>query len=241
MKGMKLRPPLPGEAPDPQFEQWLDGKGPYTTNGALISMMKRSSPSRPEPDLFIFGLLGSFKGYFPGYSAAIAREDDFFSWAILKAHTGNTAGRVTLRSADPRDVPEINFHYFDEGTGGADDLASVVEGVETVRRIAARCQNAIAEEMVPGEGVSSTEQVRQFIKDNAWGHHASCTCKMGPASDRAAVIDSNFRVHGTRGLRVVDASVFPKIPGFFIASAVYMVSEKASDVIIEDAVHQAAP
>src|SRR5437870_3127078 len=94
---------------------------------------------------------------------------------------------------------------------------------------------AIAEEIVPGEDVRSTAQVRQFIKDNAWGHHASCTCKIGLASDPTAVIDSRFRVHGTRGLRVVDASVFPKIPGFFIASAVYMISEKASDVIIEDA------
>ena len=235
MKGMKLRPPLPDEAPDPQFEEWLKGRGPYATNGAVIAMMKRSFPTRPEPDLFIFGLLGSFKGYFPGYSAAIAREDDFFSWAILKAHTNNTAGRVTLRSTDPRDVPEINFHYFDEGSGAADDLAAVVEGVETVRRITARCQSIIAEEILPGENIRSAEQIRQFIKDNAWGHHASCTCKMGSVSDPTAVTDSRFRVHGTRNLRVVDASVFPKIPGFFIASAVYMVSEKASDVIIEDA------
>jgi choline dehydrogenase len=93
----------------------------------------------------------------------------------------------------------------------------------------------IAEEVLPGADIRSAEQIRQFIKDNAWGHHASCTCKMGPANDPSAVIDSSFRVHGTRSLRVVDASVFPKIPGFFIASAVYMVSEKAGDVIIEDA------
>jgi choline dehydrogenase len=235
MKGMKLRPPLPGEAPDPQFEEWLQGRGPYTTNGAVISIIKRSFSERPEPDLFIFGLLGSFKGYFPGYSTTIAKEDDFFSWAILKAHTNNTAGRVKLRSADPRDVPEINFHYFSEGTGAADDLASVAEGVETVRRITARCQGVIAEEVLPGGDVRSPEQIRQFIIDNAWGHHASCTCKIGPASDPMAVIDSRFSVHGARGLRVVDASVFPRIPGFFIASAVYIVSEKASDVIIEDA------
>jgi choline dehydrogenase len=50
-----------------------------------------------------------------------------------------------------------------------------------------------------------------------------------------AVVDSRFRVHGTQNLRVVDASVFPKIPGFFIVSSVYMISEKASDVIAEDA------
>ena len=53
--------------------------------------------------------------------------------------------------------------------------------------------------------------------------------------DPAAVVDSRFRVFGTTGLRVVDASVFPRIPGFFIVTPVYMISEKASDVILENA------
>jgi len=53
--------------------------------------------------------------------------------------------------------------------------------------------------------------------------------------DAAAVVDSRLRVFGTTGLRVVDASVFPRIPGFFIVTPVYMISEKASDVILEDA------
>jgi choline dehydrogenase len=48
-------------------------------------------------------------------------------------------------------------------------------------------------------------------------------------------VDSDFRVHGTRGLRVVDASVFPRIPGFFIVTAVYMVAEKASAALLADA------
>jgi choline dehydrogenase-like flavoprotein len=52
------------------------------------------------------------------------------------------------------------------------------------------------------------------------------------------VVDSGFRVYGTRGLRVVDASVFPRIPGFFIVSAVYMIGEKAADVILADAPHR---
>ncbi|HEX2226305.1 MAG TPA: GMC family oxidoreductase, partial [Candidatus Binatia bacterium] len=69
---------------------------------------------------------------------------------------------------------------------------------------------------------------------NAWGHHAACTCPIGPP-ETGGVLSSDFRVHGTIGLRVVDASVFPRIPGFFIASAVYMVGEKAADVILEDA------
>jgi choline dehydrogenase len=50
-----------------------------------------------------------------------------------------------------------------------------------------------------------------------------------------AVLDSRFRVRKTQGLRVVDASVFPKIPGYFIVTPIYMISEKASDVISEDA------
>jgi choline dehydrogenase-like flavoprotein len=69
-----------------------------------------------------------------------------------------------------------------------------------------------------------------FVRNVAWGH---CLLHL---RDRAAqgggVLGSDFRVHGTEGLRVVDASVFPRIPGFFIASAVYMVGEKAADVIL---------
>jgi choline dehydrogenase len=75
----------------------------------------------------------------------------------------------------------------------------------------------------------------QFVRNSAWGHHACGTCKIGTADDEFAVLDSQFRVRGTTGLRVVDASVFPKIPGFFIVSAIYMIAEKASDVILADA------
>jgi choline dehydrogenase len=76
------------------------------------------------------------------------------------------------------------------------------------------------------------EDIRTYIRDNTWGHHASCTCKIGADDDPMAVLDSNFRVRGTQGLRVVDASVFPRIPGLFIVSAIYMVAEKASDLIL---------
>jgi choline dehydrogenase-like flavoprotein len=235
VRDMKFRPPEPGEEPDPLFSEWLKGKGPYTTNGAVVALMKRSSEEAPEPDLFIFGLIGYFKGYFPGYSKQIAKGENYFTWAVLKAHTHNRAGRVTLRSGDPREMPEIDFHYFEEGTEGGGDLDAVVEGVETVRRITARCRDVIEEEVLPGTQVSSKEDIRRFIEDNAWGHHASCSCRMGPEGDGMAVVDSRFRVRGVQGLRVVDASVFPRIPGFFIVSAVYMIGEKASDAIIEDA------
>ena len=93
----------------------------------------------------------------------------------------------------------------------------------------------VRQEVVPGETIQTREQLKQFVKNNAWGHHASCSCQMGPQSDPMAVVDGNFRVYGTTNLRVVDASIFPRIPGFFIVTSVYMVSEKASDVILADA------
>ena len=204
----------------------------------MIGIIKRSTPERPEPDLYIFGLPSFFRGYYPGYSEVIGPVKNHFTWAILKAHTNNTAGRVTLKSADPRDRPDINFRYFDEGNDTAQkDIEAVVAGVEFVRQMNKGLLNKLVtkREVVPGPDIASKEQLTQFIKDEAWGHHASCTCKIGPSSDPMAVLDSRFRVYGTKGLRVVDASVFPKIPGFFIVTPIYMISEKASDVIMEDA------
>ena len=87
------------------------------------------------------------------------------------------------------------------------------------------------EEKLPGAQVTD---VKTFVKNEAWGHHASCTCPIGSDNDPNAVLDSKFRVRGTAGLRVVDASVFPSIPGFFIVVPIYMVSEKATDVLLED-------
>jgi choline dehydrogenase len=208
----------------------------YTTNGVALAIIEKSQRAQ-DPDLFIFGLPGYFKGYYPKYSEEVEREKNRFTWAILKAHTLNTAGKVMLRSDDPRNVPHINFHYFDEGNDtSGDDLESVVEGVEFVRRMMGRASEVIEQELVPGENVRTREQIREFVRNEAWGHHASCTCKMAlKEDDEMAVVDSDFRVHGTTNLRVVDASIFPRIPGFFIVTAVYMIGEKASDVILADA------
>jgi choline dehydrogenase-like flavoprotein len=179
-------------------------------------------------------LLARFEGYFPGYSKLISDSHDFFSWVVLKAHTRNSAGTVRLKSADPRDPPEINFRYFDEGSAGGDeDLRAVVNGVKFVRAISAELkrEKLIAKEELPGDHVQSDDDLSQFVRDNAWGHHASCSCPIG-ARESGGVLSSDFRVHGTEGLRVVDASVFPRIPGYFIVSAVYMVGEKAAEVIL---------
>jgi choline dehydrogenase len=91
--------------------------------------------------------------------------------------------------------------------------------VRGTRRITAKLANITEEEELPGKNT------------RAWGHHASCTCPIG-SLERGGVLTSDLRVHGTQGLRVVNASVFPRTPGFFIVSAVYMVGEKGADVIL---------
>jgi len=223
---------------DDQYRQWDNKKkreGVYTTNGGMLAVIKRSKQDK-LPDLFCLGLVGKFKGYFPGYSKLIAEHHNYLSWIILKARTLNNAGRVALQSADPRQPPKIQFRYFDEGSDKqGKDLDAVVEGIQFVRAMThdLRAQGLVAAEELPGDESRSEEQLNEFVRDNAWGHHASCTCPIGPR-EKGGVLTSDFRVHGTKGLRVVDASVFPRIPGFFIVSAVYMIGEKAADVILAE-------
>jgi choline dehydrogenase-like flavoprotein len=236
LSGASFAPPQPGGSADEFFEMWEKGSGIYASNGALIGVIKKSSREKPDPDLYIFALPGFFRGYVPGYSTQFERFHNRLTWAILKAHTNNTAGRVSLRSKDPRDTPLVEFHYFAEGndSSGA-DLEAVIEGVEFVRKMNRALGELIGAEQIPGPSVDTRDKLSKFIQNEAWGHHASCTNKIGAENDPMAVLDSRFRVRGTTGLRVVDASVFPRIPGYFIVTAVYMVSEKASDVITEDA------
>jgi choline dehydrogenase-like flavoprotein len=220
---------------DPAYRDWAERReGLYTSNGAVLAAILKSQAQLPLPDLFCFALVGLFGGYFPGYSSLVVTKPNYLTWAILKAHTENHAGEVVLRSADPRDTPLINFHYFEEGSDKAGkDLDSVVDGIRFVRKLTAKlkAEGVIAEEEQPGEAHQSDDELKEYVRTTAWGHHASCTCPIGPR-DSGGVIDGDFRVHGAQGLRVVDASVFPRIPGFFIVSAVYMVAEKAADMIL---------
>jgi len=223
---------------DPQFQEWESKRtGVYTSNGAVLAAIKRSLPERPLPDLFCFALLARFPGYFPSYSADIAKLN-YLTWCILKAHTNNTAGEVRLDSVDPRARPAVNFRYFEEGNDKeSKDLDSVVEGIKFVRKLTAplKAKALIAEEELPGDKLQSDDELRDYVRYQSWGHHASCTCPIGRDSDPMAVLDRTFKVRGTRSLRVVDASIFPRIPGFFIVSSVYMAAEKAADVILREA------
>ena len=239
------------ERDDPLWQRWSDSRRPvplwwrwhrpdsgmYGSSGAAIAMIRRSAPAVPEPDIFCMALPTRFEGYSHGYSKVIQHHHDYLTWAVLKAHTLNRAGTVRLRSTDPLDTPLVNFHYFEEGSDPAgNDLQAVVQTIRFVRRLTApliAC-GVIAEECAPGPDVESDAALADYVRNTAWGHHASCSCPVGAARE-GGVLDSAFSVHGVRGLRVVDASVFPRIPGIFVAAAVYTVAEKAAEAMLRDA------
>jgi choline dehydrogenase len=173
---------------------------------------------------------GDFRGYVTDYSKGYDKNKNKLTWAVLKAKTSNTNGTVKLKSTDPTDTPDINFNYF---TDGREDLEAVLEGVDFVRNINKRSPLATMTQKEVWPGKMSKPDLRSFVSREAWGHHASCTCPMGRyATD--SVVNFDFKVHGTNNLRIVDASVFPKIPGHFIVTPIYMIAEKAADVIKKD-------
>ncbi|MEO7274320.1 MAG: GMC family oxidoreductase [Vicinamibacterales bacterium] len=218
---------------DAQYAAWArHRKGVYTTNGTLLCVIQRSTIGKALPDLFCYAVLADFRGYVPGYSEKLRTRHDCLTWVVLKARTNNRSGRVAITSPDARVRPAIDFNYFEEGSDASgDDLQGVVDGITLVRRLTARMRpDLIAAEELPGDGLTDPAELRQFVRDHAWGHHASCTCAIGPeAAD--GVLTSDFKVHHTEGLRVVDASVFPRAPGLFIVAAIYMMAEKAAEVI----------
>jgi len=124
------------------------------------------------------------------------------------------------------------------------DLKGLVDAVKTVRAINRCNPRQFLKEIQPGQArPDDSSPLAEWIKTQAWGHHASCTCRIGADEwqarpenllDKQAVLDSRFRVHGVKNLRVVDASVFPRIPGYFILAPTLMISEKAADAIIAD-------
>ncbi|SMF82788.1 GMC family oxidoreductase [Pseudobacteriovorax antillogorgiicola] len=219
----------PTEA-DPCYQDWLepDTQTVYDTNGTLISFILKSGYT-PDPDLLCFAIPAEFRGYEMDYSKKLNQVPGRFTYAILKGHTENRGGRVRLKSRDPYDTPDIDFNYFPGGYDDA-DLKAVVKGMESVRGV--MNFGVVGHEWDELNPTANTN-FAEHVMNTAWGHHASCTCPMG-LDPRSSVVDASFKVHGMVNLRVVDASVFPRIPGHFIVSSVYAIGEKAADVIHQE-------
>jgi len=240
-----------GAPGDPCLAAWRSdpAEAVYGSNGIVVGVKLRTG-GRDWPDVFVFGSPSRFEGYAPGFAEKALADRRYFTWAVLKGWSGNHAGTVRLRSADPADTPAINFHYFGDGledgaAAAGQDLDGVVTGLEFARRVNRRAATLAwldqdrAEEVFPGPAVREPDDLARVVRKEAWGHHASCSNPLGRRGDGRSVVDSRLRVHGTTNLRVVDASVFPRIPGLFPVIAIYTLAEKAAAMVIADAAGQA--
>ncbi|KAJ4291129.1 hypothetical protein N0V90_010327 [Kalmusia sp. IMI 367209] len=217
---------------DPCLREWQEhGTGPYGLGAAPAGMLYRSSVSEnADTDLFLFGAAAAlFDGYFPGFSSVRAPLNTSF-WSVVKMQYQNHAGTVTLRSADPQDTPIINFNYFSEGRDH--DLQALSEGIQFVLDVLDNTPPPYGpyKVLLPDPKLD----MGQAIMDQAFSHHACGTCRIG-LNDTDSCVDSRFRVHGVDGLRVVDASVFPRTPGGFPILPTFLVGTKAADILLQDA------
>jgi choline dehydrogenase-like flavoprotein len=144
-------------------------------------------------------------------------------------------GRVWIESADDEQPPAIDFRSFTDPEGR--DEKMLLEGIRLARRIAAEepMRSWVGEELFPGADVTSDEELSEIARaTHQTVYHPSCTCRMGRDDDPGAVLDPRLRVRGVRGLRVVDASVFPTLTANNPVVTVMVVAEHAADLIAAD-------
>ncbi|OHW96114.1 GMC oxidoreductase [Colletotrichum incanum] len=197
---------------DPCEELWRQGKGPYMRPGYNLNALPLRSNFLldGERDICIFSWSNAFHGFWPaGKRPELVDPAKPIGFSVVKMHPQNTAEYIKLRSAEPTEPPGIKFELYKEGA-------------ETGPRSDGRCGNA------------DPESDKKWIRKQTFGHHPTDTCKIGAADDRMVVLASKFRVLGVNGLRLVGASIFSRAPGAFPAVAIFVISQEAPDVILED-------
>jgi choline dehydrogenase-like flavoprotein len=199
------------------------GKGKLSSNVGEAAAHIRTDPSLPAPDFqVLFGPAYYFdNGFrtFPGPAFTLAP-------CLLRPAS---EGSVRLRSADPHDAPAIHLNFFGEDG----DMQAMLRAIRTAREWAATGPLAsfAGVNIDPGPGVASDEQLEAWVRAEVQHeYHPSCTCRIGP--DGEGVLDEQLRVRGVEGLRVADASAFPRIPGGNTNAPAIMVGERASDLVL---------
>ena len=145
--------------------------------------------------------------------------------------TPKSRGEIRLRSADPLAAPIIRANYLQEQA----DVNALVRGVHLARWFGEAdvvCGSASATKSCRAPAMKSDADLAAFVRrDSDTIYHGAGTCKMGPASDPAAVVDPSLRVRGVDGLRVADGSIMPEVVNATTNAACVMIGEKASDLV----------
>ena len=143
------------------------------------------------------------------------------------------AGELRLNSTDPHDQPDLDYRYLEDTS----DRQRLRDGVRFCVRL---LKDKAFDDIIGQRAVPTDQDLESDASLDAWllrnvrtSHHTSGTCRMGPTSDRMAVVDQFCRVHGLRNLRVVDASVMPSIVRAVTNATTLMIGERAAHLIIE--------
>lgn len=200
------------------------GKGMLSMVGAEGCGFARSSPEQPIPDLqFHFNPLRLSNH---GLDLKFLLGDGY-SLHVCDLRP-KSRGEIRLASSDPMAKPDIVANYLSE----PEDMERLINGVKLARKVLAApaFDGYRGVELRPEPPCNTDDELRAFVRRHAGTiYHPVGTCKMG--HDAMAVVDSELRVHGLQGLRVVDASVMPLLVGGNTNAPTVMIAEKASDMI----------
>jgi choline dehydrogenase len=204
--------------------QWLAGTGPGMTNHFEAGGFVRSNPSAPYPNLMIHFLPLAIR--YDGTTATTGHGYQVHIGPMLS----DARGTLRIRSANPRDPPRLRFNYLST----EQDRREWIEAIACARDLLSQpaFRHLVAGEFSPGPEVKTDEEIIDWVaREGETALHPSCTCRMG-TGDLSVVDPETLRVHGTSGVRVVDASVMPTITNANIYAPVMMIAEKAADAIL---------
>ncbi|MBO9669341.1 MAG: choline dehydrogenase [Sphingobium sp.] len=207
--------------------QWkLTGTGAFASqlNSCNIVIRTREELSRPDIQLWSNPIRMDAETWFP---LVKPRQRDLITADVILLHP-RSRGWVELGSTDPAASPRITLNNFSD----TEDLRTARDGIRIARRIYRTDPQAglTGEEVLPGEQLQSDDELDAHIRATAQvTQHPVGTCAMGHRT--MSVVDPQLRVHGIEGLRVVDASIMPDVPGGNTNAPTIMVAEKASDMI----------
>ena len=204
------------------LEYLLRRSGPMSMAPSQLGAFTRSSPAHEWPNLeyHVQPLsLDAFGEPLHGYDA--------FTASVCNLNP-SSRGFVRIASRRPQDAPRIQARYLST----TEDRLVAAESLRLTRRIAA--MPALARykprEVKPGLEFQTDEELARLAGDiGTTIFHPVGTCKMGPATDPAAVVDTRLRVHGVPGLRIADASVMPTITSGNTNSPTLMIAERAAE------------
>ncbi|KAH8293794.1 hypothetical protein KR054_004451 [Drosophila jambulina] len=239
--------------PSDIFRYIFAGQGPYTIPGGAEAFAFVRTPSssfaKDYPDMELVLGAGSLSGdRFGTMRNLLGITDEFYDTMFGDLQNKETfglvpvllrpksRGRISLRSRNPFHWPKMEPNFMQH----PDDIRAMIEGIEMILQLARSKPMVKMGTRFHARPFPGCQHLK-FASEEYWRcclrrygsslQHQSGTCKMGPSEDATSVVDSQLRVHGIRGLRVVDASVMPNVPAGHTNAIVIMIAEKAADMI----------